>query len=176
MARGSLPVLGILAASCGYALVRYVLFGGVAPAQIPAYVLNKGFALASVAALLWALRAGSADRARWLAFGVLSLLHVYLSLALMSPAYYPAFFRGGRMGLTGESALLGGALAAVAYARREPRWTTLGCAALLLHLGAQGLPGWGQPRTWPALLPPISLLGFLGGVGALILAWKAERR
>lgn len=173
------PLL-LVALSFGYAAVRYVVVGDVAAAHLPAFVANKGLALASALALLpaaWARRRGDGLTARgweWLA-GAGAFLHILLSLAQIAPATYPPLFEGARLNLAGELVMLSGALAAgLAWLSRSERggaarWQVPLLLALLVHVAARGLSGWLAPAAWPGAMPPISLLVALALAAALVL-------
>lgn len=115
-------------------------------------------------------------------------MHLIASLAMLSPIYYAKFFHeSGKMNLTGELTMLFGVLG-IAFlmfpaittlplmyealggerwqrAQRMGYWT-LGMAAL--HTGTMGFAGWWNVGGWHGGLPPITLLGFLVAVSALI--------
>jgi len=188
-------ILGVFSASFGYALLRYVVLGTVSATQTPAYLLNKALAVAGT--LLLALVAASAVvAARVPALARLAALraplglagfamaagHALLTMALLSPAYYPRIFIGsGKLTVWGELALATGlvslallvmpALTSFAGVRAamEPRaWkrlqslsvTALGLTGL--HVAAMGWTTWtaASAATWPGGMPPLTLLSF----------------
>lgn len=171
------------------------MFGTVPVTQIPVYVANKAISLLALGLIGASLvvgplaRGGRAELSGWLAtprgLGLLSaalaLLHVLLSLSILTPAYFAKLHApaGGGLTLGGELALLTGALAATALvgqtavslrpaADAQPpalpsraALRRLGWAVLLLtglHCGFLGWPGWLTPGAWPGGLPPITLL------------------
>lgn len=177
------PLSLVLALTSAYTFARYVVFGGVDPVHLPVFLLNKSISLAAVAALLmvgvsyarrrpwWARRWGMAS---W----HLAVLHVLLSLSILSAAYYEKFFDGGRMNLVGELSMLTGVAAIYGYWRAAPRpgrlrgraWWIIGAAGLIAaHLVVMGLDGWLKPSGWHGGLPPISLVAFVLALGALAL-------
>ena len=174
-----------------YAVVRYVGFGHVALAHVPAYVLNKAICVTAVEALLMASVASArakADEARfWASAGTqLIFVHVLLSLGLLSSkGYYPALFEGARMSLTGELVLLLGAVAVHAFWRRRAgetssttgrAWTLLAYSAIAGHVFAIGYENTLQVQRWNGGLPPMSLLGFLMVVSGLAVLVVRDRR
>jgi hypothetical protein len=176
-----LRIVLLLIACFAYATLRYVVFGDVTAAHLPAFVTNKALALAAAVALFPAALArhrGDGLGARgweWLA-GAGALLHVLLSLAQLAPAVYPPLFADGRLNLTGELVVLSGVLAA--WLAWQMRGSTGGpgarlhvplLLALLVHAVARGLSGWLAPGSWPGGLPPISLLAAVALAAALVV-------
>jgi hypothetical protein len=111
------------------------------------------------------------------------ILHVLLSLAILSPPYYPKFFGPATLNATGEITILAGVLATYCLwaARREPaRQVLLAMAVSFLgvHLVSMGWNSWLQVGEWPGKMPPISMLSFLlaGGSLALLLQGKESPR
>ena len=152
-----------------YAALRYMVFGTNAPRQLPAWGLNKALALSSVFALALGIRAWrrgeeTASHRYLAAFTCQALLHIILTLALLSPAYYPKLYPDQRLSALGELAVLAGAVSAATLSQARQRTRTCllgGLLALLAHQAALGAPGWCKPATWPGGLPPITLVGFL---------------
>ena len=200
------------AASLGYAVVRYNVFKGVPWEHLPLYVANKAAAVSAVALLASSYLAGSwtrlfpgePERRRLLAkfLGLSGFaaagLHALMSLALLSPAYYPKFFGAdGKMTFAAELAAAAGVLGlfwmAVPAAgslpnmeealgrrwwRRSQRSGYLALAMAAVHTAAMGFSGWLRPGEWPGSLPPITLLGFLIAalsLGARLLAGRGRR-
>ena len=118
-----------------------------------------------------------------MAFGHASLVHILLSLVLLSSGYFAKFFSDGKMNLRGECMLLFGVLSAFLFMlsakKAAPRRTWLltlaGSLGLLLHLLFRGAPGWPNVAGWYGHMPPISLLGFLLAVAATILLLMNRR-
>ncbi len=206
--RGPLWVLLTGLGSLAYAVLRYNVFKGVPWEHLPLYVVNKAVAVSAVALLASSYLTGkrllpaARDPAqRRIVPKFLGLcgfsaagLHAVLSLALLSPAYYPKLFGGERMTFAGEVAVLAGALGLLWMAapalgslpnmeealgrrwwQRAQRGGYLALAMAAAHTAAMGLPGWFRPGEWPGRLPPITLIGFL--IAALTLAarlWRAS--
>lgn len=74
-------VLVTLAATLAYAITRYVVFGPIAPARIPIYVLNKAFAWSSLALLGLTFALGPLARIAPRRFGPLLWQRKYYGLA-----------------------------------------------------------------------------------------------
>ena len=121
-------------------------------------------------------------------FGMISM-HVLMSMVLLSPANYEKFFaESGKLNLSGEVTFLCGVLAygcllfpAITTlphmydAFGMERWLRaqhMGYATLALacgHTFAMGYKGWIDLSTWPGSLPPITMLGFLAALFALVV-------
>ncbi|MYC68836.1 MAG: hypothetical protein F4X12_21210 [Acidobacteriia bacterium] len=121
-------------------------------------------------------------------FGMISM-HILMSMVLLSPANYEKFFAAsGKLNLTGEVTFLCGVLAygcllfpAITTlphmydAFGMERWLRaqhLGYATLALacgHTFAMGYKGWFDLSTWPGSMPPITMLGFLAALSALVV-------
>jgi len=200
--------------SLAYAVIRYHLVGDVAWRHLPLFILNKATSLAAVVFVACSYLIGKIirwhddDKALRLVVikfcGLMGFFlaagHAFLSLALLSPAYYGKYFDdGGRLNLQGEIAISVGVLAL--FFLLSPALTTLpmmprelggwrwkrsqriGYVALILvavHMLALGLKGWLAPRGWNGGLPPISLLAFAAAVIPLLVKRKSvedkERR
>ncbi len=175
--------LGMIVACVVYPIFRYVVFGDVAPAQIPVYVLNKSFCLyASFAILLYAIDL----RAERIASATLHLnktllstfIHVGLSLCIFGPLYFKKFYiADGKMTHWGEIAILSGVLATVFYWRSYCNSACLqflrlrlewGVMLVCVHLAAIGWKGWLTPEKWQGGLPPITLICI---IPSAIAAW-----
>ncbi len=177
----------ILLAGSVYAIIRYIIFGGVLPAQLPSYILNKSFAFSAALALLISAVYYAKGRLqcfqRWavVSFGF-SAPHVVLSLALWSRDYYPKLYAENRMNWSGELTLLFGALNACLFCgfrffRHEGlyffRWANAGLLAL--HTLALGFTSWIAIESWPGKMPPISMLSCISALIALLLFLQQPR-
>lgn len=115
----------LLLVTAAYATTRYVVFGPVAVAHIPLYVLNKAFAWTSIvllalalglgpAAYLWPTLGAQLWRRRWwgLVGFALATVHILVSLAILNYGYYRLMFRQAfEFTALAEFAMLAGALA-----------------------------------------------------------------
>lgn len=168
-------VIGILILFTTYAVLRYNILGDVDVQNIPVYVLNKSISMSSV---FFLLLAGWSDWHKQKevskAWGTYSLhfamVHVVLSLMLLSDAYYPKLFNEELMNIKGELSTLFGTLAAYFYvllcknglAKRTLHLVLfLATIVIALHLFFLGYSGWLKYATWNGGLPPISLLSFV---------------
>jgi hypothetical protein len=176
-------LIAILLCTTLYTVVRYVTFGDVSPVHLPVFLLNKSVAMASVVLLSCAALSYSQhriDRLRY--WGMASLhcacIHVLLSLAVLSSAYYPKFFGTEKMNVTGELTILLGVLATYCFwLAHSGRSVSVGrgmfqlLASLFVvgHLIAMGLQGWLKVAKWHGGLPPISLVSLVFAVASLVL-------
>jgi hypothetical protein len=173
----------VFVVSLTYAVVRYMVFGSVPPSQLPVFLSNKAISVTALVMTGLSMVTNGSRRAALGAIGAaLVLLHVVLSLIVLTPAYLGKLFdTRGTLTAAGEWSMLAGAIAGlimVRLARRpsdEPgsgslipgagQWIL---ALTALHVLALGYPSWIDPVHWPGHLPPISMLSFLVAVGFLI--------
>ncbi len=184
-ASGRLAPALVVAATTGYAILRYHVAGEVPWRHALLWTANKGLAWAAVVLLAGAAwRRGTPGSGRaWRDGWTLAAAHVVCSVLLLRPAEYPRLFAAdGRLSWAGTVALAAGVAAAVILSRRLRRlgtqgWLT-GCvgAALALHSLAVGWPTVLQPATWPAGLLPVSLLGAATGLFLSAAGVRAARR
>ena len=183
-------VLLALFGSIAYATVRYHVFKGVSWSDWSIYTLNKAFALAALVLVITSiirLRAGqglSIARTMLMA-SVFAVLHVQMTLALLSPAYYAKLFSQGKLTAAAGVAVALGAIITVAMIvgaktspelgmDNRPRSLALLAFATGTHAAIPSLTSWFEPSTWPGLMPPITLLSFLLGAAAIGIAWSPK--
>ena len=173
----------VMLIAMGYAVIRYVLLGGVSADRLPVFITNKAVAVVGLVLVGAAALQSGAQRA---AFGAVGfgcvLLHLLLSLTVLSPAYLAKLYAAdGRFTAAAEWSMLTGAVAALvlyllstasakpAGARSlRPGAGQLVLALTAVHVLAIGSPSWSQPDSWPGHLPPITLLSFLIAIGLLV--------
>jgi len=199
----------VFGASLVYSIVRYHLAGDVAWAHFPLSIFNTATSPAAIVFVACSYLIGKIihwhdeDRALRLVVvkfcGLMGFfmagVHAFLSLCLLTPAYYGKYFNpDGRLNLQGELALVVGVLGlfflmapAITTLPMMPkalggqRWKRnqrLGYLALILigvHLISLGIKGWLAPQGWSGGLPPISLLAFLALLVPLIIKAKRVR-
>ena len=178
MRRRSSAVWGITAASLAYATLRYNVFKGVAWSDWPVFVLNKAIALSSLLLLVaWILRnrrpAEASGAPLLAAASMLALAHAGLSLIVLTPAYFPAFFEESRLSWQAGVALALGVATAIrlsvvarpghAHLSRLRGLGLIACAAGC-HAALFGYSSWFTPTAWPGSLPPITLVSFAAGL------------
>lgn len=165
-----------------YAVARYIYFGDVSAENIPTYILNKSISMSAVVFLLlssWQHALGNKQAAKsWGASSLhFAVLHIVMSMVLLSESYYPKLYSDGKMNLNGEVCILFGVLASYFYVILSSRARSqqflpiicLAASAICAHLFFMGYQGWFKTASWPGQLPPISLLSFLIGVAAFVI-------
>ena len=183
----------VLVFSCAalYTCVRYTVFGDVPKEHIPVFLVNKTLSMCSVlclfmAAVNYAMGKQMSDKASF--WGKASLqsayVHIILSLAILSKAYYPKFFGEAKLNAMGELIILVGMIAAYCFwllnksnASIVKRSTLQLLATLFIgvHLIVMGFSGWTKVAKWHGSLPPISLVSFAFALIAFILFMKREK-
>lgn len=168
--------------SLAYAILRYNIFKEVPWKNLPLWVTNKAFALTALILIGYSFcapRTKPKKEIGLLGFFV-ALIHVILSLILLSPAYYEKFYEAdGKMVLIGEIAILVGVLSFaflfLAAYQSFPRLRdktecnlrlihqlVLGSLLLnLVHVFVMGYKGWINMSSWPGMIPPITLVSFI---------------
>lgn len=188
-----LRAVSLLIVTAGYATLRYNVFKGVPWVQWPVYVVNKSLGLTALGLLVWllAMQRRGGGRPTPASSGVASALvgcmlaHVFVSLAILTRAYYPKYFAGDTFTLAaGFSWLLGGAATAGLFLRLRRCAAGVPGDALVLgawgagvgiHAAVLGFSGWFQPWSWPGYMVPITLISALMGAAALILGLATPR-
>jgi hypothetical protein len=175
----------IFLAALIYAVVRYVVFHGVAWSNVPLYIVNKALSWAALVYFGASVTTRAKERRRY--YGNLAaatvLAHVILSLMVLDPAYFGKFYdASGRFNAVGEVSMLAGVLGSVLMAglvvanvqghSNSGRSLRRGWGRAILwlagiHVLVMGFAGWWRPGDWPGYLPPISLLSFLTALGYL---------
>ena len=110
-----------------YAVVRYNFFGDVSTDNIPTYILNKSISVSSVVFLLlcsWQHAQGNKQVAKFWGTSSLhfAMLHIAISVVLLSESYFPKLYSPGVMNLNGETCILFGVLAGYFLCAPEHPW------------------------------------------------------
>ena len=163
--------------SLSYAILRYHIFGGVSWDQLPLYVMNKVFSLTVVLLLfykIWFSKVLTTEQREWYtcAIAVLVLVHVLISISLLSPEYYAKFFDAGKMHFKSELSILFGIAAFIAFIglllgslkgniELAKKFQQAILFLLAVHLFSMGFSGWITPFKWYGAMPPISLVSFM---------------
>ena len=185
-----------------YAFIRYNILRDVPLEQIPLFITNKVFALSGTILIGLSFLLGPLTRF-WphtfeqklylrkplgvFGFGI-AALHSFISLALLSPAYYGKFFlESGKLNLIGETSLLFGALAlfifsvvsltsipAIAAHLTPEQWKSvqrlgyLAYAFVLVHVVVMGFRGWFESASYLYGFISISLISALFIIAVLL--------
>ncbi len=177
-----------------YATMRYIVFKGIDPIHFPAYIVNKVLTISGVFLLAVSYTSGKIkglalrDNTKQIQFvkfsGLagfsLNAMHAFISLILISPAYYPKFYTGDMLNLTGELTMVMGVFSLYCFSipaittipfmqeavgirkwQQGQRMGYLGLFTALLHVAFMGFSGWVKVEEWPGHMPPITLLGAL---------------
>ena len=185
-----------------YATMRYIVFKGVDPIHYPIYILNK---VTSTAGLFFIAISYAWTKTSWfklrhttqdasfiqfnglLGFS-LSAMHVFMSLIILNPTYYPKFYDGEMMNFNGELSMLMGVLCIFFFTipaittipfmqeavgikkwQKRQRMGYYGLLTALLHVVIMGFSGWLKVETWPGYLPPLTLLATIIAIVPLYL-------
>jgi DMSO/TMAO reductase YedYZ heme-binding membrane subunit len=196
----------VFGGSIAYAVVRYHFAGDVEWRHFPLYIFNKATSLAAVIFVACSYLIGKVirwhDHDKALRLVVikfcglmgffLAAVHAFLSLCMLSPAYYGKYFDDvGRLNLNGEIAMSVGVLALffllspavttvpmMAKAIGGWRWKRtqrvgyVALALVVVHLVALGFKGWLAPRGWQGGIPPVSLVAVCAALVPLIVKRK----
>ena len=185
-----------------YAILRYNVFKGVDPSHFPLYIVNK---ILSTTGLLLIAMSYAWSKIRWIKhdnqkhdnqlikfLGLsgfsLSAIHVFISLMIISPEYYPKFYHEGMMNFKGELSMLMGVFSIYCFSipaittipfmqeavgiKRWQRRQQIGYLGLLtgfLHVVIMGYSGWLDIESWPGYLPPITLIATIIAIIPLFL-------
>ena len=195
-------ILIIFVASLGYAMLRYHIFKGVEWAHFPLYTLNKAFSLTGLILIALSYASGKLrgrrkrngeellNRKKSFAFIGFILIgaHIIASLTILHAGYFPKFYDGTMMNLTGESTMLFGLISVIFFLIPaiaslpdmidkigEKRWKKMqrigyyGLVAASIHVLIMGWSGWFTISEWPGSLPPITLISFIFGAAPVLL-------
>ena len=193
--RGLVVGAVVLTLSLLYAFVRYNILRDVPYSDIPLYIFNKGLALGSTIVIGFAFLLGplaALSPRQFLphlplrqSLGIIGFggaaVHGFISLILLSPAYYAKFYTAsGGLNAIGQFSLLFGVLALAVFTiiaisslpmmferLGEARWKkiqSLGYSAFLLvflHVVVMGARGWINPESYSYGFISVSLLAAL---------------
>ncbi|MEI8272920.1 MAG: hypothetical protein WCG08_09885 [Paludibacter sp.] len=169
-------ILTTLVTTFLYSLIRYNVFGKVSYVDIPTYILNKSVAFTIIILLPFILffKAKKMDvhlKILKQSLQFLLLIHVLLSVCLLSPSYYSKLFIGNKLSLFGNLAILTGVLAISLSILYQSKINYIVLYALVaLHLIFIGGKGWFEPSKWYGYLAPISLICFLILIVVMIIS------
>lgn len=184
-------MVGVLLFFLLYATLRYMVFKGVDWSHFPVFITNKIFSIAGLFLIAlsylltkvdWIKFDSESSKVQFIRFAGLAgfslcAIHVFLSLVILSPAYYPKFYHGDMMNIKGELSMLMGVISLYCFTipaitslpfmqkavgmkkwKRGQKMGYYGLLTSLLHVTAMGFRSWIDMANWPGYLPPISLL------------------
>jgi hypothetical protein len=170
-----------------YTYIRYALFGPTDISQWPAFLFNKSISFYAVMILClsaWLYKNGELQQSKKMGRIVwhAAVIHIGLSLALLSPDYYKKFYDEDSLTLNGEFIMLFGVLAAYSFwqipnfAKNLSVQYKIKLSACLLALGHIIPMGssWLTPAAWHGGMPPVSLLSALLCVLAFVFMLKPQ--
>lgn len=149
-----------------YSVLRYNIFGNVPLIDIPSFIFNKSISFTIIAMLpivYYSNKNGQRDNNGGLinALKAFVLIHVLLSVSLLSQSYYSKLFWDNKLTLSGNFAILSGILAFVYAVYLKKTGDYIFYFLLSVHLFSLGYKGWVEPEKWNGMMPPITLICFL---------------
>ncbi len=147
-----------------YSILRYNVFGSIPVSDIPTIIINKSLSFSLIMFLLLAIVSRINNKVghhkKYMQFTkAFVILHVLLSLSLLSEKYYPKLYESSRLTISGGTSILFGVVALLSYFFRRNKITILVFYMLImLHLIFLGYRGWFYFGKWNGMMPPISLL------------------
>lgn len=159
-----------------YSILRYNIFGNVPVADIPTLIVNKAIAFSTTIILLFAFlnRAykKADDSCSYMdVFTVFAIIHILISVSLLSQNYYPKLFANAKLTLFGNVAVLAGILSFTCAINKSRRVGGLPLYSLIsAHLFFIGVKGWFDIEKWNGMLPPITLFCFVILIALVVLA------
>lgn len=146
--------------------MRYNIFGNIPLTDIPAFIFNKSISFTVITILPFfyyssknVQEANCKDYIN--ALKAFTLLHVLLSVSLLSQNYYTKLFLDGKLTLQGNISLFSGALAFVSAFYMKKTDNYIFYILVSVHLFFLGYKGWFEPDKWNGMMPPITLICFL---------------
>jgi hypothetical protein len=173
----------IVILSLFYAVLRYGIAKDVSLSHWPAYIGQKGLAIAAVGTLVLAIVRrikGHGDPGQaYKASFMLALSHAMTSVVVLDPQYLGyLYLDGGKLNAWGESAIVLGAVALSAFFgliiwKSSSLISELGLLFILLaHTFSVGLLKWLDLSRWKYGLVPISLIGCVILIVGIVLSLK----
>lgn len=179
-------ILTLYIVSLVYSVIRYVAFTPQNLENLPVFIVNKGVAMAAALSFAFGFlqqmrkmrgRAICVEPATWFRAGVFgAIMHVPISLAILTPGYFPEFFGEKRLSFAGEMVFLfGGLTAAMIFLLLRPTWDavtrwwlSLGAmVTLFAHVVAMGYARGLNMNISHAYMPPMWLLSAIGIAAAI---------
>ena len=150
-----------------YSIMRYNVFGNVPLTDIPLFIVNKAIAFSMIIILAIAFvkyyyKKKDECKSYLNIFKFFSIIHVLISIALLSQNYYPKLFLENKLTVFGGLAVLFGILSITYLTNKKYRIENLLIYSLLaVHLSFLGFKGWFNIEKWNGMMPPITLICFI---------------
>lgn len=167
--------IAIIFLAFAYAITRYIVYGDANYQQAPLFIANKALAFLAILSLgtgSYFLHSGNKITGIW--YNQLSLVcavwHTLISLLIISPSYYSAFYTDNVFSSKASFALQFGIFSLLTYGLLHSRSISthninilsILCASFLgLHIYLISSNTWGETSLWFGNMPPISLICFI---------------
>lgn len=163
-----------------YAYFRYVFFKGVEHEFLWPYIFNKAVSLSIM--ILWSLQTLRFLKIDPFYFKGMIIIHILISLWLLSPEYYPSFYSADSIlkikalsiigfGIIGSLVAFGFRYSFLSNYSTQFKASVFG-SVILLHNSVMGFERWLMPEQWPRMMPPITLISSLFVLVGLVYLWK----
>ena len=149
-----------------YSTIRYNYFGEIPVSDIPTFILNKAIAFSMIIFLFMNfLKHNTKNKEEknnyWNIFKTSAIIHLLLSIVLLSESYYPKLYSNDKLTLIGNISIVAGIISIVYL---NNKFSTVKYSLLYLiisiHLFFLGFKGWLNIEKWNGKLPPITLICF----------------
>jgi hypothetical protein len=105
------------------------------------------------------------------------IIHVLLSLCLLTENNFPKLFNHAKLTIAGGTAMLFGVLALLCYLYKGSKTTIIiFCLFIIFHLLFIGYKGWFAVHQWNGTMPPITLICTLLLLVIMVLAIALKKK
>lgn len=162
-----IKALSVFGISFLYTTIRYNYFGNVPLTDVATFIVNKTISLTMVflmvVSLLESIKGEKQLSLSYLSIITqLAIMHVVLSLVLLSPDYFPKMYIDGKLTLLANLSLITGATLFTYLVNKivKPKnWIIY--LLIAIHVFFLGYKGWFTPENWHGSLPPLTLISFV---------------
>ena len=162
-----------------YSVLRYNIFGDIPVTDIPVFILNKTFAFSMIIILVFIFFTDkkSNDYNNYVIyFRIITLIHILMSISLLSPNYYPKIYETGKLTLFGNISILAGIVLSALMIITHTRIKNIVIYLIAsIHLFFIGINGWINIEKWNGKMPPITLICFLILVVLIFFSIKKKK-
>ena len=150
-----------------YSIVRYNVFGNMPLSDIPLFIANKAIAFSMIIILMIAfVKYNSKNKDECVlyidVFKIFSVIHVLITISLLSQNYYPKLFSDNKLTLFGSLAILAGILSFTYMINKKFIIKLILLYSLVaVHVLFLGVKGWFAVEKWNGMMPPITLICFI---------------